>query len=197
MNEINGQIVQSSERCFLLQKTIKKYNCRQIVEIGTWRGMGSTLCVLESMSSDSEFITLESNKFFFDIATSNLEQYIKKIKLIHGTIVSCEDVLAFASNYDLDDIKKKWLTDDLNNMKSCSNVINEIFNEIDLLLLDGGEFSTYPEWNKLKNRTKIVALDDIREIKTNLIYNELSNDNSYKLIEITNEGNGFCIFIKK
>jgi len=44
---------------------------------------------------------------------------------------------------------------------------------------------------------KIVALDDIREIKTKQIYLELSEDNNYELIDSTSEGNGFCIFIKK
>ena len=50
---------------------------------------------------------------------------------------------------------------------------------------------------KLKSRTKIVALDDIRETKTKQIYLELSEDNNYELIDSTSEGNGFCVFNKK
>lgn len=194
--DVQGQMIQSSERGQLLQSTIKNNNCKTIVEIGTWKGMGSTLCILESMLPDSNFITLESNKTFYDIALSNLKNYEGKFKMVYGSIVSYEEVKSFSSNYNLEPFKQEWLKEDLDNINLCPNVINEIPNEIDFLLLDGGEFSTYPEWNKLKERTKIVALDDIREIKTSLIHHELSNDKNYELIEKTNDGNGFSIFKK-
>lgn len=194
--DVQGQMIPSSERGILLKKTIQNYNCKQIVEIGTWKGMGSTLCILESMLPDSKFVTLESNKTFFDIAVNNLKQYEGKFKMVYGSIVSYDEVSSFSSTYNLESFKQEWLKEDLDNINMCPNVINEIFDEIDFLLLDGGEFSTYPEWNKLKDRTKIVALDDIREIKTSLIHHELSNDKNYELLEKTNDGNGFSIFKK-
>jgi hypothetical protein len=189
-------MIPSSERGILLKKTIQNYNCKQIVEIGTWKGMGSTLCILESMLPDSKFVTLESNKTFFDIAVNNLKQYEGKFKMVYGSIVSYDEVSSFASNYNLDSLKQEWLKEDLDNINMCPNVINEIFDEIDFLLLDGGEFSTYPEWNKLKKRSKFVALDDINVIKCQKIYNELLQNNEYTLIEKTDEGNGFSIFRK-
>ena len=195
--EIQGQILMSSERCKLITKVIQEHNCQKIVEIGTWKGMGSTLCILKSMSTTSEFITLESNKIFYDIAKSNLELYQDKLKMVYGTIVSIDEVNSFVSNLNLDKERQTWLNEDLHNLELCPNVLNEILTEIDFLLLDGGEFSTYREWEKLKSRTKIVALDDIREIKTKQIYLELSEDNNYELIDSTSEGNGFYIFIKK
>jgi tRNA A58 N-methylase Trm61 len=189
-------MIQSSERGQILKKTIQNYNCKKIVEIGTWKGMGSTLCILESMLPDSEFVTLESNKTFFDIAVNNLKEYEGKFKMVYGSIVSYDEVSSFSSNYNLESFKQEWLKEDLDNINMCPNVIDEILDEIDFLLLDGGEFSTYPEWNKLKERTKIVALDDIREIKTSLIHHELTNDKNYELLEKTNDGNGFSIFKK-
>lgn len=194
--DVQGQMIPSSERGILLKKTIQNYNCKQIVEIGTWKGMGSTLCILESMLPDSKFVTLESNKTFFDIAVNNLKQYEGKFKMVYGSIVSYDEVSSFASNYNLDSLKQEWLKEDLDNINMCPNVINEIFDEIDFLLLDGGEFSTYPEWNKLKKRSKFVALDDINVIKCQKIYNELLQNNEYTLIEKTDEGNGFSIFRK-
>jgi len=194
--DVQGQMIQSSERGQILKKTIQNYNCKKIVEIGTWKGMGSTLCILESMLPDSEFVTLESNKTFFDIAVNNLKEYEGKFKMVYGSIVSYDEVSSFSSNYNLESFKQEWLKEDLDNINMCPNVIDEILDEIDFLLLDGGEFSTYPEWNKLKERTKIVALDDIREIKTSLIHHELINDKNYELLEKTNDGNGFSIFKK-
>lgn len=194
--DVQGQMISSSERGQILKKTIQNYNCKKIVEIGTWKGMGSTLCILESMLPDSEFVTLESNKTFFDIAVNNLKEYEGKFKMVYGSIVSYDEVSSFSSNYNLESFKQEWLKEDLDNINMCPNVIDEIPSEIDFLLLDGGEFSTYPEWNKLKNKTKIVALDDIREIKTSLIHHELTNDKNYELLEKTNDGNGFSIFKK-
>jgi hypothetical protein len=195
--ESQGQIIISSERCELIIKTIQEHNCQKIVEIGTWKGMGSTFCILNSMTPSSEFITLESNKIFHDIAKSNLVSYQDKLKMIYGTIVSIDEISSFTLNLNLDNERENWLKEDLINLELCPNVLNEIFMEIDFLLLDGGEFSTYIEWKKLKNRTKIVALDDIRETKTKQIHQELSEDINYELIGSTQEGNGFCIFLKK
>jgi tRNA A58 N-methylase Trm61 len=195
--ESQGQIIISSERCELIIKTIQEHNCQKIVEIGTWKGMGSSLCILNSMTPTSEFITLESNKTFYEIAKNNLEPFQDKVKIIYGTIVSIDEVNSFVSNLNLDKERQTWLNEDLLNLELCPNVLNEILTEIDFLLLDGGEFSTYREWEKLKSRNKIVALDDIRETKTKQIYLELSKDNDYELIGSTSEGNGFCVFIKK
>jgi hypothetical protein len=195
--ESQGQIRMSSERCTLISNTIQEYKSQKIVEIGTWKGMGSTLCILNSMTPTSEFITLESNKTFYEIAKNNLESFQDKVKMIYGTIVSIDEVNSFVSNLNLDNERKTWLNEDLTNLELCPNVLNEVLPEIDFLLLDGGEFSTYREWEKLKSRTKIVALDDIRETKTKQIYNELSDDINYELIGLTHEGNGFCVFIKK
>ena len=103
----------------------------------------------------------------------------------------------FVSNKNLTEEQKKWLSEDLENLSKCKNVLGILPSEIDFLLLDGGEFSTYPEWNVLKGRTKMVALDDIRELKTKQIYEELNNDNNYELVIETSDGNGFCVFIKK
>ena len=80
--ESQGQIRMSSERCELITKTIQEHNCQKIVEIGTWKGMGSTLCILNAITPTSEFITLESNKTFYDIAKSNLISYQDKLKML-------------------------------------------------------------------------------------------------------------------
>jgi hypothetical protein len=93
--------------------------------------------------------------------------------------------------------QKIWVHEYSENVKNCPNVFTEIPLEIDLLLLDGGEFSTYSEWLILKDRTKIVCLDDTGELKTKQIYDELLHDDHYILLEDTQDGNGFCVFIKK
>lgn len=194
---IQGQLLDTTERGQILKKIISHYKPKNIVEIGTWKGLGSTKCIVDSINYDEvNFISIESNYDFYVIAQSNLSNYRDKVNLIYGKIVEKEDLLDFTNNEKLSSEQKKWLQEDIKNIEKCSNIIESIPNVIDFLLLDGGEFSTYPEWIKLKNRVKIVVLDDVRELKTKKIYNELLTDNNYKLIIETNDGNGFSVFEK-
>ena len=84
-------------------------------------------------------------------------------------------------------------------MKKCNLFLNrpnlpEIF---DVLLLDGGEFTTYYEFQILKNRCKILLLDDINFDKCKLIVQEIKLDNSWKIIkEEKNMRNGYLIVEK-
>jgi tRNA A58 N-methylase Trm61 len=194
---INGQILQNSKRATLISNILKKYSCKTIVEIGTWKGMGSTLCILKSMEDSAEFISIESNETFYKIACSNLENYADKVKLIHGTIVTEQEIINYTKDIPLDDVKKEWLKEDIENVKLCPNAINTLPEKIDFLLLDGGEFSTYQEWIKLKDRTFITAIDDINELKTQKIYKNVIKDENFEILCKTDEGNGFCIFKNK
>jgi len=192
-----GQMLEHSERGKILIKIIKGLKPKNVVEIGTWKGLGSTKCIIDSIDNESNFISIESNYNFYNVAKNNLTNYLDKVNLLYGTIVTDKEVNEFVSDKNLTEEQKKWLSEDLENLSRCENIIESIPSEIDFLLLDGGEFSTYSEWQILKGRTKMVALDDIRELKTKQIYEELITDDSYELVIETPDGNGFCVFIKK
>jgi hypothetical protein len=192
-----GQMLEHSERGKILIEIIKEIKPKNVVEIGTWKGLGSTKCIIDSIDNGSNFISIESNYNFYNVAKNNLTNYLDKVNLLYGTIVTDKDVNEFVSDKNLTEEQKKWLLEDLENLSKCENIIESIPPEIDFLLLDGGEFSTYSEWQILKSRTKMVALDDIIELKTKQIYEELINDDNYELVIETPEGNGFCVFIKK
>jgi hypothetical protein len=190
-------MLETTERGRILIEVLKETKPKNIVEIGTWKGLGSTKCIIDSIDKSSNFISIESNYDFYQTAKNNLSDYINKVNLLYGTIVTDKEIDGFVSDKNLTEEQKKWLSEDLENLSKCENIIEKIPSEIDFLLLDGGEFSTYPEWEILKGRTKMVALDDIRELKTKQIYEELINDENYKLVIETPDGNGFCVFIKK
>lgn len=194
---IQGQMLITTERGRLLSEKIKELKPKTILEIGTWKGLGSTKCIIDSIGEGCNFISLESNPEFYNIAKNNLSQYSDKFTLLHGTIVTKNEITNFVSDKDLTNEQKVWLSEDLENLDSCKNVYEELPNEIDFLFLDGGEFSTYPEWLKLKDRSQVVALDDITQLKTKQIYTELLLDKNYDMISYTEDGNGFCIFSKK
>jgi hypothetical protein len=90
---------------------------------------------------------------------------------------------------------KHWNEVDIINMKQCDLFLNrpnlpEIF---DVILLDGGEFTTYYEFQILKNRCKILMLDDINVDKCKLIVEEIKSDKSWKIIKNDNTRNGYLI----
>jgi len=74
--------------------------------------------------------------------------------------------------------------------------MEKIPEQIDFLILDGGEYSTYLEWTKLKERISYVALDDTKMRKTKRIVEECMLDDSFELITSSGERNGFHIFKK-
>jgi predicted O-methyltransferase YrrM len=191
-----GQINKKTLRWKLIQEFLEQNEVNTIVEIGTWKGMGSTLCILENKSENANFITLETDKQNYEIAKINLSDYQNKLKMINGRIIEIDEIKNFISDINLNSEQQSWLNDDLVNFENTLNVIEQLPEKIDFLLLDGGEFSTYPEWVKLKNRTKVVALDDIYVLKCNKIFKELSNDSNYEKISETSEGHGFSIFKK-
>lgn len=193
----HGQMNKSTERWGLIQKVIKSNDFKTIVEIGTWKGMGSTLAILSSKNDGTNFFSVESNLEFYEVAKKNLLSYTDKFELIHGRIVELGDVEEFCKNLELTNEQKKWLSEDIKNLNNSINVLSQIPQEIDFLLLDGGEFSTYPEWLVLKDRSKIIALDDIKTLKCRKIFNEMINDEKFDLIENSSEGNGFSVFKRR
>lgn len=191
-----GQITENTERCEIIKNVINTYKPNIILEIGTWKGLGSTKCIIDSITDNVSFLSLETNKSFYDIATKNLKGYENKVKLIYGRIVEKDEILNFVRTINLNRWEEQWLREDLENVDKCENILNEIPEKIDLLLLDGGEFSTYSEWLKLKDRSTIIMLDDTTVTKCKKINDELKSSENYTLIFETLEGHGFSVFKK-
>jgi len=67
----------------------------------------------------------------------------------------------------------------------------EIF---DIILLDGGEFTTWYEYNLIKDKCKILILDDTNTSKCKKIKEDiLQNKDTWKIIINSNERNGILI----
>jgi hypothetical protein len=199
---INGQILEHSLFANFIDQTIQQYTPKTIVEIGTWRGLGSTKRIIDAIinhKTNTHFISLETNKIFYDEAKQNLAEYTDRVNLIYGRIIEIIDVKNFVLSQALNYQEQGWLNEDIANFSMAPNVINSIPEEIDFLLLDGGEFSTYSEWLKLKDRSKIIALDDTNTTKCRKIKQEILSDknSTYEIIIDSNDRNGFMFLRKK
>lgn len=194
-----GQINLNSEAGNWLYNISKQNDVFNIVEIGTWNGMGSTKCIYEAIKdSNKKLISLEINVEMHNTAL-NFYKDKKEVELLFGKIT--DELIdltkldeSFFSDYSFD-VKNSWRNQDLINLSKCENVLHLMPEKIDLLVLDGGEFSSLSEFNILKSRSSIIFLDDSKEptIKNFLVREELLKT-SKLIFENLNDRNGFSIF---
>ena len=199
LNSGKGQIYNDS---FSIE--ITKYasnpNYKNFLEIGTWNGLGSTKAFSNGFKNridDYIFYSLECNA---EKCMEAKKLYIDNNKIhILNEVIWNEEPPNF---YDIfpqclsDNIYKRWNEVDIINMQQCDLFLNrpnlpELF---DVILLDGGEFTTYYEFQLLKNKCKILLLDDINTDKCKLILEEIKYDRSWKIIiEDKTTRNGYLI----
>ena len=178
-----------------------------VVEIGTWNGCGSTRCVIAGMEanllSDKRFISIELVKEMYDQAITNVPEN-GYTKLLNGTIIEPKDLDWFDVEEHLascKDVERQhfelYYEKEVEAIQNATNLLDQLPEQIDLLILDGGEYSTYPEWQILKSRTSIVALDDTHLLKTKKIQQEITNDSEWCMFWKSDSRNGCSIWRKK
>lgn len=193
-----GQIHRGTVLGNAIYELCKNENINIIVDIGTWNGMGTTKCVIDAMNDSNKLnynlISLECRLNLIEEAKKNLGN-IPNLHLIHGSIVNYKELECLIDNLEWGIVKNnkwikednsialKWLKEDIELLKNTPNVLNEIPNEIDLLIIDGSEFSGYLDFIKLYKRSKYIAMDDIISFKNyksrQYVYN---NINEFKIL---------------
>jgi len=194
-----GQININSQAGRWLYDLSNQSNIFNIVEIGTWNEMGSTKCIYDAIKgTDKKLISLEINSEMYNLAFDFYKDK-KEVELLFGKIT--DELIdlkkldqSFFEDYSFN-VKNSWRDQDLINLSKCENVLHLLPKKIDLLVLDGGEFSSLSEFNILKDRSSIIFLDDSKEptIKNFLVRRELLKT-SKLIFEDLNDRNGFSIF---
>jgi hypothetical protein len=202
-----GQItIRTEEGRAIVNILEKSGDIKNIVEIGTWNGLGSTLCIIHAIKNkDVRFWSLECNKDKITSALYSLSDYIdERIKLIWGSVVdtrviNSDEYLSNFKELKTSDTLQTWFKADINNCYACPNIIKDLPDNIDFLLLDGGEFTTLYEFECLRGRcSKYIALDDTLTDKCREIRRRLLEDPAWiEIVCISDNGrNGFSIFNK-
>ena len=187
-------------------------NFTNFVEVGTWNGEGSTKCFMDALlkrTDKSCLYSLEANIEFYKQASNYWAPVLmgptrayNKLNLLYGRIIEVEDLVA------VEEVKKhsifdqhpwlEWRERNVSEYRQCTNVLGYLPREIDILCLDGGQFSTRAEFNTLKDRTKVVMLDDTATFKTEAIKKEiLSQPDIWSVVlDRPQERNGIMIACK-
>ena len=201
MNNTTGQITPYNLVGQTIIKYVKQNDLKNIVEIGTWNGLGSTRCFLLALEGNNttNFFTLETNEEKLQIAKKNLISLISKnCNFLWGSILKSSDIQNTEQIFPeliRNSEFRRWNSLDIQNINLSPNVLDKIPDTIDFLLLDGGEFTTYYEFLILFPRcTKFIALDDVNVSKCREIRRILKLDPKWKEIYHINERNGFSLF---
>ncbi len=208
-----GQINRGSKAGEAIYALSKDEDNIVFVETGTWNGQGSTKCFMDALferNDNSILYSIESHRIFYDKAkkywdpiTFSYKQ--EKLRLLLGRLVEPSEIMSL-EEIEASDVTpmhpdwKTWHATDIKyyNDPECLNLCDDLPEKIDVLLLDGGEFSSYAEFARLKDRTKIILLDDSNVLKNNKVKKELLSSEDWSLLlDYSHERNGFVAFHRK
>lgn len=192
---MEGQITPNSRFGKWIRLTVRHRSVRTIVEIGTWNGLGSTAIIAGAIEGKPEKAawSLESNQAMFKEALRNLGPQTG-LKLVHGRLVSEADL----DSEGLTELEQGWFAQDVVNLRDAPIASDQIPGKIDVLLLDGGEFSTWAEFVALKDRaTGFILLDDTRVRKNRRVNCSLRSDPDWLLLASGRLRNGWAVWARR
>jgi hypothetical protein len=168
------------------------------LEVGTWNGRGSTCSVFEGFCRrQDDTATLQSYEIHRERAEEAKQVWKdeSQITVIRGRILKDEEFPSYEMvSAIFPNFSREWHEDDTKNFWSTPYVAP---NDPEVVILDGAEYLTYFEFQKLINISSIQVfiLDDTEVDKNSFTKNFLAASPEWKFIDGTPyERNGWAIF---
>jgi hypothetical protein len=195
-----GQINLTSTLGNYIYNYANNLNYVNYLEIGTWNGLGSTKCFVkgfENRKYNFNFYSLECNEEKHKFA-KNIYKNIKNVHILNEVLFNTipDDIYEIFPTLLVNDEHNYWNKIDFDNMISNKKLFFErkdLPDFFDVILLDGGEFTTWYEYNIIKNKCKILILDDTNTNKCKKIVEDIKNNKQWKILIESHERNGFII----
>jgi len=192
-----GEIKATTERGAILRSAVESEEVNKIVEIGTLDGTGSTRVIIDSLlarasNANTIFLTIEANEQAFLLAQSNLVNAPSFVKILHGCLNDHDTPLLLMG---LSPSESSWLSIDLSSRFNAPNVTGHLPASIDLAVLDGGEFTSFNDYLKIRSRARYIFLDDCNVRKNRLTYKTALED-GFHTKRYTPEGYGAVLLAR-
>ena len=191
-----GEILAVSDRGKILRVACQIPSVSSIVEVGTLDGTGSTKLIIEELSIKArgsrtvQLVTVEANKAAHELAIANIGRPEIPVQIVHGSLIHVDSPLLLVG---LNHQESVWFQSDANTrFTNVPNILEHIPAQFDLLVLDGGEFTTFNDYLVLRNRCTYLFLDDINVRKNRLVL-QTALDDGFSLLKVTDEANGACL----
>ncbi|MBX2867327.1 MAG: class I SAM-dependent methyltransferase [Acidiferrobacterales bacterium] len=184
------------------------------LEIGTWNGEGSTVCIMNALlrrNDDSKLISIETDQDQYRRAIQywswlEASTFPYKLKLLHGKVcgasfMSREEIENHpAMQNPVKDLQVHYNRDyekEKATYEKATLLELSLSERLDVVLFDGGEFTTYAEYLFLTENydPKVIILDDTKTIKCSEIRSELIADEEWQSVfDDQSTRNGASIF---
>lgn len=168
-------------------------------DVGAWNGEGSTRCLFEGAK-------LHGGHIYSIEGDLNMYRQAEKVwwnnqvvHLLYGTlhrnVLTREEVLSNPKFGLISEHYNLWYQTEYN---TCMSAPIVSVPPCDVVLLDGGEFSTQGDWNVLKHsKLQAVLLDDTQVMKTSMVREELFASPEWKCVrDEPHDRNGWSIFLR-
>jgi hypothetical protein len=180
--------------------TDKAASARVIVEVGTG-GCGATECLIRGMQPYSELTTYEAAPGVYAEARVKITKMpqAESIKVTAVCGVLHRNILPY--EHPIDSIQHRECHEAEQRLVEQGNLVKCPHEKIDLLFLDGGEFTTLYDFLLLKNRCQTVVIDDCNyevAVKSAAIYSILKSDARWVCIaDHRGDRNGWAAFERR
>jgi len=195
-NSYSGQIRRNHEIGMWITFLASLPSVNSIVEIGTWNGKGSSKAIVRGVMLKSKPKRLPVTVCGYEInpemakSASKVLRRFTFFKVIYGSVINIQDL----DRNNLGETEKIWLEQDVAWMKNAPNVYSTVPECIDLLILDGGEFSTFAEFRLLNERvTDWIILDDTNTRKCAEILKLVKDEKRFQVIYESDERHGTAV----
>ena len=137
-----GLIRRDTDSGKLIEKVILENSLINILDIGTWNGLGSTKTFIEILQDNFELyslVSIETDKIFYKQAIKNLKHLLNSnIQLLLGRIVDIDE-LPKSSNIDFEAAglipdNVEWLIQDIRRYKKVENIFDNLPTKFDFIL---------------------------------------------------------------
>ncbi len=202
-----GQINLSTTFGQKLYEVASLNHVNRVLEIGTFTGGGSTLCLAKGLNqhrnSITRLVTIENDKGRWQTAKEALRVY-PYINLLHGAIVGAEEIgtKQEVAEFGIEDKAwPEWWEGEYEATLAAPHLENpcgEI--NFDLILFDGGEFYGDAEFSYLFNGCRhpmYIALHDTNTFKNSETRKQLIQSQEYEFFADDRTGAGWSIFSKR
>ena len=196
-----GQITPECNMGKFLTDIAKNSELSTYLEVGTWNGLGSTRCIIDGLKQRAPY----AKKYTFYSLECNTDKcnYARELyKDIEGVHILNEvflndmpgDIYNIFPELRDNAQFQYWNAVDFANMKDkpLFQHREDLPAMFDVVLLDGGEFTTWYEYLAIMDRCKILALDDTNVSKCRRIVEKLrAQPHKWQIIiDNSNERNG-------
>jgi predicted O-methyltransferase YrrM len=195
-----GQVAPGTALGDFLMNVAKDTQYTKYLEIGTWSGMGSTRCFhLGFLERAGPFVfkSLECNKEKCEMAAMRYTEH-PSIQILNSTVVPATAIPSIDElKMIFEDLVEHWHNIDMENLATCSFLEERDF---DVVFLDGGEYTTYYEYNELVSKClslRMIICDDTNMNKCKKVREELLASPDWKiLVDRPDDRNGWCAFVR-